>query len=102
MSKEIPKTNILPVGGEWDWRRRYWDVGDRINLYPGADPRIKKPLSAVVTAWRVNGFGRVVYTVRIGRASILRNILLETIVGPTSRVVDGGPILEPDAQEAVT
>ena len=77
------KTNVKKRRRTRYWRRRCFEVGDRVKL---RGPFRKLPSRGVVAAWKRNRWGRVNYIVS-GSDGRTYNVLLENIVPSTDKVV---------------
>ena len=47
-----------PTDGVWDWKKRYWDLDDQVTVYSEVRPTV-----GTIVNYKVNPFGRIVYTV---------------------------------------
>jgi hypothetical protein len=68
-----------PGAGPWDWRKRYWELGDLVTVRADREGRVRQDVSGLIQDYRINRFGRVSYTVFVGKR-ILRDVEMEAIM----------------------
>lgn len=84
MAKALLSLTPKPTGDEsWDWRKRYWDIGERVCFSGSQAPLRLTGKKGVVQSYRVNRYGRVSYEVMVD-GTLQTHVLMEELIPPAA------------------
>lgn len=84
MPQSIKKTAIplspKPRDGAWNWKERYWSVGEGVTVRASKRPALSQDVTGTIASFRTNQWGRVVYVVACDDGRELAHVITEELL----------------------